>query len=150
MEIRKVEIQDIKNNEKELKILFKEMLELKFGKCESKIEEVYKNMEKFIEDGSAIIIGAFEDNRILGFIWCYEIRKKTYHINYFAVDENYRSLGIGQKLLDQLYEIAKENKIELLELLVEASNSKAIKKYKNNEFTEKYIKMEKQIGECND
>ena len=44
-----------------------------------------------------------------------------------------------------LRKIAKENKIEIIELLVEAHNENAIKKYKKNEFDEKYIKMEKKI-----
>lgn len=145
MIIRKVEVKDVINNENELKILLREMLELKFGKCENKILEVYDNMKKFIEDGSAILVGAFEKERIIGFIWAYTIREKTYHINYFAVDKDNRRLGIGQKLLDELYEIAKENKIEIIELLVEAHNENAIKKYKKNEFDEKYIKMEKKI-----
>lgn len=145
MEIRKIKVFDVEENEIILKKLLKEMLELKFHKCEEKIEDVYKNMKIFIKDGSAILLGAFEENKIIGFIWAYEIREKTYHINYFAVDENKRSLGIGQKLLDKLYEIAKENNIENIELLVEANNIKAIKKYKSNEFQEKYIKMEKKL-----
>lgn len=145
MEIRKIRVQDVEENETILKKLLKEMLELKFDKCEEKIEDVYNNMKIFIKDGSAILLGAFEENKIIGFVWTYEIRKKTYHINYFAVDENKRSLGIGQKLLDKLYEIAKENNIENIELLVEAHNDKAIKKYTNNDFQEKYIKMEKKL-----
>ena len=145
MEIRKIKVFDVEENEIILKKLLKEMLELKFHKCEEKIEDVYKNMKIFIKDGSAILLGAFEENKIIGFIWAYEIREKTYHINYFAVDENKRSLGIGLKLLDKLYEIAKENNIENIELLVEANNIKAIKKYKSNEFQEKYIKMEKKL-----
>ena len=45
MIIRKVEVKDVINNENELKILLREMLELKFGKCENKILEVYDNMK---------------------------------------------------------------------------------------------------------
>lgn len=145
MIIRKVEVQDVKNNEEEFKMLLREMLELKFGKCENKISEVYDNMKNFIEDGSAILIGAFEESKIVGFIWAYLIREKTYHINYFAVDKEKRRLGIGQKLLDKLYVIGKENNIVNIELLVEPNNDKAIKKYKNNDFQEKYIKMEKKL-----
>ena len=145
MKIRKIKVFDVEKNEIILKKLLKEMLELKFDKCEEKIEDVYNNMKIFIKDGSAILIGAFEEDKIIGFVWAYLIKEKTYHINYFAVDENKRSLGIGQKLLDKLYEIAKENNIKNIELLVEANNIKAIKKYKNNEFKEKYIKMEKRF-----
>ena len=48
-------------------------------------------------------------------------------------------------MLDKLYVIAKENNMENIELLVEAHNDRAIKKYKNNDFQEKYIKMEKKL-----
>ena len=86
MKIRKIEILDVEENEIILKKLLKEMLELKFEQCEEKIEDVYENMKIFIEDGSAILLGAFEKNKIIGFIWAYLIKEKTYHINYFAVD----------------------------------------------------------------
>ena len=148
MIIRKITIKDIINNEMELKVLLKEILEIKFEKCENKLLEVYNNMERFVEDGSAILIGAFEKEKVIGFIWAYKIKEKTYHINYFAVNKNNRRLGVGQKLLDKLYEIAKENKIGIIELFVEAHNENAIKKYKKNEFEEKYIKMEKNMGSC--
>lgn len=144
MLIRKIEIKDIRENEKKIKELLREMLERKFSKCENKVIETYLNMEKFVQDGSAILLGAFEEE-IIGFIWAYQIRKKTYHINYFGVEAEHRSLGIGQRLLEELYRIAKINEIETIELLVEAHNDKAIKKYKKNDFKEKYIKMEKKL-----
>lgn len=146
MIIRKVTVQDVRNNELEIKELLKELLGLKFEQCENKINEVYENMKKFIEDGSAILIGAFtEENKIIGFIWAYLIKENTYHINYFAVDKNNRSLGIGQELLDELYKIARKNNINTIELLVEAHNDRAIKKYSSNDFKEQYIKMEKKL-----
>lgn len=145
MIIRRVTVKDVKDNEMEIKGLFKEILELNFRDCNNKILEVYNNMKNFIEDGSAILLGAFKENKIIGFIWAYLIKENTYHINYFAVDKNNRSLGIGQELLDELYKIARENNINTIELLVEAHNDRAIKKYKNNDFKEQFIKMEKKL-----
>lgn len=42
-------------------------------KKRKKAEMYYENMSKFCKDGSAILLGAFCKNVLVGFHWAYEI-----------------------------------------------------------------------------
>ncbi len=145
MQVRKANIDDIKNNREIIINYFFKLLseDTDIENVSFKTEENYKNMEKFMLDGSANIFCAFENDKIVGFIWAYEIRKKVFHINYFYVEEKFRSMGLGQCLLEKLYKEARAKKIESIELLVNKGNEKALKKYLKNGFKEEQIKMRK-------
>lgn len=128
----------IKKNENKIKTMLKQVLDINCISCDSKkINEIYKKMIEFINDGSANIIGAVEDDVIYGFIWIYTKivnNVKRYHINYFVVDENKRQNGIGKKLICEVYKMAKENGIKKVELMVTAQNENAVNFYKKQEF----------------
>ena len=147
MQVRKANIEDIKRNKKYIIESFFNLLseDTDVENVSYKAEENYNKMEKFILDGSANIFCAFEKDKIVGFIWAYEIRKEVFHINYFYVDEKFRSMGVGQRLLENLYEEAKMKRIRNMELLVNTDNEKAIKKYLKNGFKEEQIKMKKRL-----
>lgn len=57
--------------------------------------------------------------------------RKILHIEDICVDENYQKRGIGKKLYSQIVELAKEKKIDNIELMVWGFNKKAIKFYEN-------------------
>ena len=58
--------------------------------------------------------------------------EKDFHINFFFVNEEYRSKKIGSKLLNK---IEKEfNNYHSIDLLVNRKNSGALKFYKKNSF----------------
>jgi ribosomal protein S18 acetylase RimI-like enzyme len=142
MLIRVVKLEDIECNKLAIKKYLKEILNISINEgLEEKINEVLANMKKFIIDGTAKIIGAFNENEMIGFIWAYLIMKDTYHINYFCVDKTYRKIGVGQKLLDAIYDLANDQKIKKIELIVDSSNYEAIKKYEKNDFKKEKIKM---------
>ena len=114
---------------------------------EEKLERTIEEMKQFIEDKSAIIIGAFQED-LLGFIWGYKtsVNEKTrIHINYFVVNEKYRKQGIGSKLIGKIYEIAKEMQIEEVELMVTAKNISAVNFYKGQGFEVERVKLCKKI-----
>ena len=119
-----------------------------FNKTREQINTLFDDMLKFIEDGSAYIIGAFDDKKIAGFIWVYKRNvdeKIKLHINYFIVNEEYRRLGIGKKLIDEVLAYAKKNNIHNIELMVSSSNASAISFYQNNGFTEERVMLCKEI-----
>ena len=99
---------------------------------------IINNMLTYINDNSAIIFASVIDNKLIGFIWGYEISEDFIHVNYFVVRDNYRNYGIGKKLLNRIV-FEKEN--YNFELLVKKNNLKAIKFYENNGFF-------KQIHDC--
>lgn len=115
---------------------------------EEDLERIYNNMINYIEDGTAIIVGAFEGNKMLGFIWTYKIlvnNEQRFHINYFIVNEKYRNSGIGKKLMDEVCEIAKKYNIKRIELMVTSKNDGAIKFYEKQNFKQERVKLCKEI-----
>ena len=136
---RNVTLIDIKNNQDDISKFIKTILKFE-EKDNSKIQiktlEVLSNMQKYIIDGTANIIGAFANEKIIGLIWMYKIEKENMHINYFCVNKNYRNMGIGRKLLELSKEYAQKNKIKYIELRVSNNNINAANFYKKNGFKE--------------
>ncbi len=66
-------------------------------------------------------------------------------ITNIAVDTNYRSKGLGQKIVEKMLELAAESDIEVLFLEVRASNTIAINLYDKCGF--KYINTRKRYYE---
>lgn len=58
------------------------------------------------------------------------------HITNIAVDEKYRGLGIGEKILKELIEVCKEYNIIAMTLEVREDNEPAKSLYKKHEFIE--------------
>lgn len=135
--------------EDKIKVYLKEVLEENIiENSQEKIEEIYHNMLTYIKDCSAIIIGAFENEQLIGFIWLYERKINTerrYHINYFIVDSEIRNKGIGKKLINKAYEIAKQNNIKKIELIVTKANENALSFYEKQDFKTERVILCKEI-----
>ena len=133
----------------ELKKYLKDVLdENGISNDNEKTEKIIEEMKQFIEDKSAIIIGAFQKEKLLGFIWGYKTNvnnKMRIHINYFVVDEKSRKQGIGSKLIEKMYKIAKTMQIEKVELMVTAKNTTAINFYKKQGFEVERVKLCKKV-----
>ena len=116
-------------------------------RSKSEIEELHNNMIKYIQDGTARIVGAFDEKNLLGFIWAYQRNannEKRYHINYFIVNSKKRNQGIGKNLIQEVYKIAKNDGIRKLELIVNTKNVNAVKFYNGQNFeVEKMIMCKK-------
>lgn len=148
MEIRFVAEDDLIKNEDVLKKLIEENLRINF-KCIDNLSELavngYNDMIRFIRDGSAIIIGAFESSDLVGFLWAYTrdfLGEQRLYITHIIVGSNVRYSGIGKQLLLTLEGIAQKKKIELIATV---ENEGAIKFYKKNGFTEERVQLEKEL-----
>ena len=139
----------IKKYNKQLKLYLKIVLdENKILNNDEKLGKIIEEMKQFIEDKSAIIIGAFKEEELIGFIWGYKIivnDKNRLHINYFIVNEKYRKQGIGTQLIEKIYEIANEIQIKEIELMVTSKNIIAVNFYKDQGFEVERIKLCKKI-----
>ena len=112
------------------------------------MELIFQKMLYYTRDHSAIIIGAFQKHNLLGFIWAYKrevFHEERYHVNHVVVHPEFRSFGIGSKLLDCIKEIAIENKIEKIELIVTASNDKVRSMYDKLGYKAERISLCKQL-----
>ena len=109
-------------------------------------------LSEIIQNENKILIVAVDDNHIVG-IANAEIesapnfplfkKRKWLLISTIVVDETQRGKGIGNKLLDNLYEWAKKNNVHEAELTVYSFNESAIGFYEHNGFKEYKRKMRK-------
>ena len=135
MQIKRLENKDIKVYKETLKKYIGQlMLPYTHKNINNEINRIYSNMCTFTQDRTAIILGAIENNDLIGFIWGYRKKEENniFHINYFFVNEKYRSQGTGSMLLKEF-----ENKISKykeIELLVNKNNVGALEFYKRNGF----------------
>lgn len=72
--------------------------------------------------------------------------RRILHIEDICVDENYQKRGIGKKLYSQIVELAKEKKIDNIELMVWGFNKKAIKFYENLGMSVKNLRFEQKVN----
>lgn len=131
---RMVSSKDIESNKKNILNLIKNVLDFNANVKYDRCQEVLCNMQKYISDGTAYITGAFFDDKMIGFLWMYEIDSQKMHVNYFSVDKDYRNKGIGTELLKLSILFAKERKIKYIELRVEENNDIAKQFYIKNNF----------------
>lgn len=86
----------------------------------------------YLEDGSAVIYAAMDEDRLCGWIWCHEICRfdeKRLHIAHLAVEKQCRKQGIGRLLIQRVEAYALENGYSGLELFVTRSNKSAVRFY---------------------
>ena len=92
-------------------------------------KNILREMQKFLNDGTAKIYGYIYNKKVVGFIWGYNISKDDIHVNYFVVKPNFQKKGIGSLLLKKMM-----NNNCNIELLVRKNNVNAIKFYQNHNF----------------
>ncbi len=93
---------------------------------ESEAKKQLKRIRIYLEDKTAIIFCAMNNNKIVALIWGYFISKDTIHINYFVTHVAFRKFGIGKALLSKMIVDRAIN----YELLVDKTNQVAHDFYK--------------------
>lgn len=71
--------------------------------------------------------------------------RNIYFIDTIVVDKNFRGQGIAKKLYNYLFDKAKTEDIDFIELSVWAFNHNAINFYKSLGMTEKHIEFEQKV-----
>lgn len=102
------------------------------------LDSLVENLDSYAEKISkkGIVLIAEYSEQVLGYIVFYmndEINKKGY-ISQIAVNQKYRGLGIGKKLIDQCLGVAEEKKFLKVMLEVDKVNESAIKFYEKLDF----------------
>ena len=113
------------------------------------VEKYFSNMEKFTEEGSAIVIGAFWDNVLVGFQWAYEVEyggEKRLHSSFDCVDPQFQRRKIGTQMMEKLEEIARNKGITSIEAMCTAANKKAVEYHLNNGFEIERYKVVKKLS----
>lgn len=114
--------------------------------AESKVFE----MKEYIKGGKAIVYGAIENEKLMGFVWSYTypFREDTnrLYVSIIHVNDICRSKGIGNLLLKALEIEAKELGYNAIFLHTEAFNDGAIHFYEREGFTKERIQFSKVIA----
>lgn len=109
-------------------------------------EEYFKTAIK-----NDIVLVSIIDNKIVGYIVGSLNTEGTYNnikqaeLNNMYVCEEYRSMGIGTKLFDQLKTICIQNGMQEIKVVADYKNIKAINFYKNNGFEEAEITLKQKL-----
>lgn len=113
-------------------------------------EKYYKNMKHYIMDGSALVLGAFDDNDLIGFQWGYEVNElgaHRLHSSFVCVDPDFQGKKIGCRLMKFMEDIAKEKGVSAIEAMCSATNNNAVNYHLHNGFEIERYKVVKKLQE---
>lgn len=111
-----------------------------------KTEELYA----YAEADKAIALGAFDENKMVGFLWAYAYPfredKNRLYVSILHVNAAYRNQRIGTKLIRTIEEIAKDCGYGGIYLHTEASNDGARRFYENMGYVKERIQYVKKAA----
>jgi len=103
------------------------------------VKNFYKNI---VNKNDRHILVAEKNNNIIGYIYGFVVNPTTdYNLKVFKIDalyisEEYRNLHIASSLMEEVKKIAKEQKVDFIEVNVLNENTKAYNLYKKENFKE--------------
>lgn len=151
IDIRRVTLEEIKKNKKFIINLLEDNYKLNFPGLYNSYKfavDSFNDMLNFSENNTAIIIAAFKDNIIVGFVWAYKrdfLDERKIHINHIVIDTEFRGNGIGTKLINAIEIICRDCDVKKIELITTLSNKKTIEFYNSNGFLPTRIYLEKEL-----
>lgn len=108
-----------------------------------------QKMPGFIQDGSAIIVGGFLEDRLVGFSWAYEMNifgEKRLHIDMIGVDSSFRRKGIAHNLVQEQIQEAGKRKIRIIEAMVTRKNENSYNWFHSIGFEDERVKVSLEIN----
>lgn len=149
-DIRVMGYEEVIKFEEELTIFLRMNLEENYPEfdVDSMTKQFYNNMVKYAEDNSAILIGAFDRNQLIGFHWGHEslfLGKRRMHSYMNAINPKYRGQHIGSDFFRKLEEISRDRGIDEIEAFCRASNPVAVNYHLHNGFEVESYKVVKKL-----
>lgn len=117
-----------------LKVLYINNFKISEELCNNIITTKVIELEGYVKSGKGILIGAFINELLVGFIWIYKhdfFGETRLHINQIVVEEDFRGRGIAKELLTEAERLAFELDIHILDLFVSEENYVALKMYED-------------------
>lgn len=148
--IRRLKLEDADKYKEELINLLEDNLNINLpsnANNKARAVELWKNLKKFLENNTAIAIGSFQNDKILGFLWAYERGdfEKELFITQLVVTQKERNQGLGKKLMNNFIKIAEEMKIKKITLIATADNEQAVTYYKKCGFYVERVCLRKDL-----
>lgn len=111
--------------------------------------EVYvEKIGGYIEDGSAIVSGAFDNDKLIGFSWAYELSifgERRVHIDMIGVNQEYRKQGVARNMVDIQIEETKKRNINILEAMTTKANLNSYNWFYSMGFKDERIKVRRDL-----
>lgn len=110
-------------------------------------------LKRYLADGSALLIGAFEEERLVGFAWFYSYAfcgSPRLHLTEIAVISAFRSQGIAKKMIRCAEKIAAQRGIFEIDLYTAPDNKAALHVYQELGFTASRVHLVKKLKEKQD
>ena len=138
MEIKTLKHDDFLKNISALRDLLISSYESNFNiskeLCGVTVESKIQELDKYVKEQKATLLGMFNDCTLVGFVWCYihdYFGEKRLHINQIVIDKDFRGQGIAKKLLTQTEKYAAELDIKTIDLFVTEGNIAAEMMYED-------------------
>lgn len=142
---------NLDNYKKEIEYMLKECFVINFVNQDindSYVKNKVDMLQKYINEGKAYCLGIVDNNNLLAFVWCckvYNLCEERVHINQVIVNSQYQQQGLGKLLIKRVEEYAKNEQIDVIELMATAENKNANEFYGNLGFTVERYKYIKRI-----
>lgn len=142
MIFKKCDESDIRNNQQAFSDLFISVYHVNFPDGEFTNNFGYERVQDilgYIEDKSAIVYGAFEDDRLAGFIWGYTRRiseEIRIHVPVLVVNKQHQRKGVARRLMEMMKSYCHDNSIFTIEVMVSSTNNDALEYYEKVGFKE--------------
>jgi ribosomal protein S18 acetylase RimI-like enzyme len=103
-------------------------------------DETMEAIEKYIYDSDVYIVTANEQPEPIAVFALYKISNATIEIKNIAVEEAFRSKGIGSYMINEIKKIAKRENFDSVVAGTPDCSSRQIKFYEQNGFVKSHIK----------
>jgi ribosomal protein S18 acetylase RimI-like enzyme len=151
LEIRKMDHAELQEHFDDFLALFAE--NTRGHVIDQVIEDKYilfkaRELFAYLDQGKAILLGAFAENKLVGFLWAYPrifLEESRLYINAMIVADKYRGKGLGKMLVLQLEEYARENKIFAIDVQTASFKTEAIEFYRKLGFEHERVQMRKPL-----
>lgn len=153
MIIRKLQREDLKSYQDTILELLIDTYSINFQlsreQCRTICKEKQELLDGYIKQGSAIVVGAINDDTLTGFLWLYKhdfLGEPRLHINQIAVSIRFRGKGIGKQLIQEAEKQAKLTGIETIDLFVSETNAGVVNMYIGMGYETERRYMKKSLG----
>ncbi len=102
----------------------------------------------YIKDGSAIVVGAFEGDLLVGFSWVYELSifgERRAHIDMIGVDPKFRKRGVARRLSELQIQAIEKRGIKIVEAMTTKSNASSYNWFHSMGFEDERVKMKLEL-----
>lgn len=151
VEILKLTIDDVEKYKLDIMKMLKQSFEKSFPETTfdtTSYENRVESLKVYIHEEKALVYASKKEDSLVGFVWFFEkvtSSSKLIHINHFVVNENFRCLGVGKALWDNVERYAIESGIEEIELHVTNNNEDAVNFYLKRNFEVERLVMKKRL-----